>query len=117
MSPQALTPDRLLVMRGSLIRREPGGPDEYGDPRPPVETVVADVPCLLQMQSSDERAEASVQSSRWRLFLPELVGALRGWDAIEVAGSTYELAGDAWPVLNPRTGAVSHLEAYAVRVE
>jgi hypothetical protein len=98
-----------------LTRAQDGAPDEYGNPtwtaqeRPTV--------CELQQAGATEELGDAVQASRWRLFLPADAPA-RGWDGIRLDdGTVLELAGDAWPVRNLLTDAVSHVEADVVRVE
>lgn len=94
----------------TLVKREPGAPDVYGDPQP-VESVQATT-CELQQVGAREELGTQVQVTTWRLFLPKDAPA-RGWDAVRLDdGTTYELAGDAWLVKNARTGEAHHVEAY-----
>ena len=46
----------------------------------------------------------------WRLFLPSGT-SVSGVDRIEIDDVSYEFEGPPWPVRNPRTGLVSHIEA------
>ena len=98
----------------TLVKREPGASDEYGNPVP----VESDLPttCELQQVGAREELGDQVQVTTWRLFLPKDAPA-RGWDAVRLAdGSTYELQGDAWQVKNARTGELHHVEAYVEAV-
>jgi hypothetical protein len=105
----------LLTLDAQLLRRDQSGPpDEYGNPGWVV--VGEPVACELQMQTSFEDHGAALQSSTYRLILAPLAG-VRGWDALELDGVTYELDGDAWLARNPRTGQLSHVEAIVRRVE
>jgi hypothetical protein len=94
----------------TLVQREPGTPDEYGDPVP-VTTEQATT-CELQQVGAREELGDQVQVGTWRLFLPKDAPA-QGWDAVRLDdGTTYELQGDAWLVKNARTGQAHHVEAY-----
>lgn len=110
-------PDHLMTRTADLILRRPGGgADEYGNPLP-VETVES-TQCHIQQEIAEEREAGNLQRTQWRVFLPAAVPA-RGWDALALVGESvpYELTGDPWPVINARTGAVSHLEARVRRVD
>jgi hypothetical protein len=94
----------------TLVMREPGDPDVYGDPVP--DDTLATTTCELQQVGAREELGDEVQVTTWRLFLPKDAPA-RGWDAIRLDdGTTYELTGDAWQVHNARTGELHHVEAY-----
>jgi hypothetical protein len=114
----AVSPTHLLTRPATLIERvaDPETPDEYGNPGW-TETGI-DTACELQQVGSSEALGDAVQVTLWRLFLPAETPA-RGWDALRLEGDDvlYELEGDPWQVRNPRTGAVSHVEASARRVE
>ena len=98
-----------------LARTQDGAPDEYGNPSW-TEAEQATV-CELQQAGSHEENQDALQVARWRLFLPADAPA-RGWDAIRLAdGTVLQLAGDAWPVRNLLTDAISHVEAEVVGVE
>lgn len=109
--------EHLLTRSCELVRRavvDPLDPDaELGDLEPVESTV-----CELQRTVEGEAAGGRLMVNAWRLFLPADV-RLTGWDAIRVDGvdgGLLELDGDAWPVRNPRTKTVSHVEAAVRRV-
>jgi len=94
----------------TLVHREPGAPDEYGDPVP--EETEQATTCELQLIGAREELGDNAQVTTWRIFLPPDAPA-RGWDAVRLEdGTTLELAGDAWEARNPRTQEVHHVEAY-----
>jgi hypothetical protein len=102
--------EELMRTPCTLVVREPGAADVYGDPVP-VETLTTTT-CELQQVGAREELGDQLQVTTWRLFLPKDAPA-RGWDAVRLAdGSQYELAGDAWLVVNARTGQPHHVEAY-----
>lgn len=108
----------LLTLDAQLLRRDPSGPpDEYGNPG--WVAVGEPVKCELQLTTSFEDHDAAVQTSTYRAILEPAAAAteVRGWDALEQDGITYELDGDAWRARNPRTGVFSHVEAVVRRVE
>lgn len=92
-----------------LTRSATGEPDEYGNPTN--EVAELETRCELQQAGSREELDGAVQVVTWRAFLPADAPA-RGWDALRVDGRVLELNGNAWPVVNPRTGELSHVEAY-----
>jgi hypothetical protein len=98
-----------------VTRTQDGPPDEYGNPT--WTEVERPTMCELQQAGATEEIGDAVQASRWRVFLPA-DAPVRGWDAIRLDdGTLLELAGDAWPVRNLLTDAVSHVEAEALRIE
>ena len=105
-------PDHMIKTPAMLVTKSHGGRDEYGD----VEYVTTStaIKCHIQQVASTEDEDVE-QITRWRVFLPRDV-AMAGWDEIVVAGLTYTLNGDPWPVLNPRTNTVNHIEAEVTRV-
>jgi len=109
------TIDHLLTRQATLLRRTPTGPaDELGDPT--WEVVAEPIVCELQPAGSSEDHGDNLQTSQWRVFLPASAADVGGWDALELDGETYELAGDPGIHWHPRLGAVDHVEATLVRV-
>lgn len=106
----------LLTLSATLLRRtaDPAAADEYGNPG----WSIASQPVAVEVQqeTSGEDNESAVMVSTWRCFLDPSVADVRGWDGVEIDGVTYEVDGDAWPVRNPRTGRLSHVEARIRRV-
>ena len=110
-----MTIDRLLTRQATLLRRTPSDAlDELGDPT--WDIVEEAVACELQPTGSSEDHADNVQSSSWRLFLPASCADVAGWDAVDLDGERYELAGDPGPVWSPRLQTVDHVEAIVVRV-
>lgn len=100
----------LMRHEAALVTRTPGEPDEYGNPTS-TETELATV-CELQQAGAREELDGAVPVTTWRVFLPADAPA-KGWDAVRLAdGRVLELNGDAWAVSSPRTGELSHVEAY-----
>jgi hypothetical protein len=87
--------------------------DDYGMDIPTVSEV--ETVCELQQQRRDERSDnGEVSYDTWNIFL--LAGEeIETGDSVEVGGEVFELIGDPWPVYNPRTGEISHIEATARR--
>jgi hypothetical protein len=110
-------PDHLLRIDVELLTRTyPETPDGDGVQVP---AVVAEATCCeLQQVSAREDLGGAVQLTSYRLVLPADKPA-RGWDAIRRvdSGELYELEGEAWQVVNPRTGVASHVEAFVRRAE
>lgn len=113
MSIEALLPHAATLVARAYV----GEPDEYGNPTA-IETETA-TRCELQQVGSREENGEALEVTTWRCWLPPETAALdaRGWDAIRVDGRTYELSGDVWGVVNPRTGETHHAEAMLTRVE
>jgi hypothetical protein len=105
------TIDRYLQHEATLVvRTHAGGVDEYGNPTS-VESELA-TRCEIQQAGAREELDGAVQVVTWRVFLPADVPA-KGWDLLRLAdGRELELRGHAWAVVNPRTGELSHVEAY-----
>jgi hypothetical protein len=96
-----------------LRRRVDGGTDEYGNPE--LEVVEQETSAELQLVGAHEAHGGAVMVDTWKFWLPANAPA-RGWDALELLedGTMLELRGDPWIVRNPRTGAVHHVEGWAV---
>jgi hypothetical protein len=90
-----------------------GAVDEYGDATRTEASV--DTICHLQQDQATEGANSAVEETRWRIYLPG-DAVLGGIDHLEIAGESYALTGDPWPVIRPTTGLVDHLELQARRV-
>ena len=65
---------------------------------------------LQQARRIEEDGSENWQVGVWRLFLPSGT-SVSGVDRIEIDDVSYEFEGPPWPVRNPRTGLVSHIEA------
>lgn len=92
-----------------INRTDDGDEDEYGN-AVPAEAFV-DVVGELQQQRRDEPdAEGETSDTRWLLVLP--AGTVIGTgDGVICDGEAFEVVGAPWMARNPRTGAVSHIEA------
>lgn len=98
----------------TVIRRVSGGEeDDYGNEIPTIEEVasVCEVQKQIRRSSEEPEAEGELSDTLWLgIFLAgeDLTTA----DAIDVDGlGRMELIGAPWPVRNPRTQSVSHIEA------
>jgi hypothetical protein len=88
--------------------------DDYGS-EVPDETTVTTRGELQQQQRTEQDLAGETSDTRWLLILP--AGTLIGTgDSVEVDGHEYELVGEPWSAVNPRTGAASHVEATLRRV-
>lgn len=65
--------------------------------------------------SGEPAAHPDVSDSLWLLVLPADTLIDTG-DAVIVDGHRYEVSGEPWVARNPRTQAVSHIEASLRRV-
>jgi hypothetical protein len=109
--------DRLCRHAATLLVRAQDGPaDEYGNPG----WSELEQPTTVELQQAGAREEldGAVQVSTWRVWLPA-DAPTRGWDGLRVESGplagVYEVSGDAWQVVNPRTGVLHHVEAFATR--
>jgi hypothetical protein len=105
----------LLRLPATLVRRSAGAVrDEYGNVE--LDELELATTCELQQSGAREDLDGAVQVVTWRVFLPPDAPA-RGWDALRVDGRLLELEGDAWTVVNPRSGETHHVEAYLRETE
>jgi len=105
--------DQLLNRTCVIETRVPGGRDEYNNETDSV--VEVSTVCELQQRQRTEtgdRGEVSV--TEWMLVLPASTDLSTG-DTVLVDGDRYEVTGDPWQARNPRTQAVSHVEATVKR--
>lgn len=102
--------DRLLAQSVTIVARTQSGPnDEMGDPSW-VETTTEAKGYLYQTSRSDQTAGQELGFQEFRLVLD--AGAVADHASrVIIDGTTYEVYGDPWYALNPRTKEVSHLEA------
>lgn len=104
-------PSHLMVLTGTLTRvTQDGTKDRYGDPAENPggpETVK----CWLYQTARDEHtATDNTQDQTADLWLPAGTDPT-GLDRIEVNGVTWQFVGPPLQAMNPRSGAVSHIEA------
>lgn len=97
----------FLTQTCLLLRRDPAGSqDVYGNELEGEATATGD--CSLQQQQRAEGGDG-LSDTRWLLVLPAGTVIDTG-DAVKVDGRRYELVGEPWPVTDPRTQTVSHVE-------
>jgi hypothetical protein len=92
-----------------------GTEDVFGDVVYDETATVATVCYVEQRQAREQTAGANTQIEEWLVVLPAgtvIDGAAR----VVVADLTLEVQGPPWPVWNPRTQAVSHIECTAKQV-
>lgn len=107
---------QLLNRPCTILRRsESGSEDDYGNEIPDeqqVETV-----CELQQRSRQEPGnEGELSDTSWLAIFPAGTELDTG-DGLLVDDQKYEMVGDPWIARNPRTRAVSHVEATLRRTE
>jgi len=91
----------------TLHLRTEGPEDEHGNP-----TVIDSdrvVPGLISQQFPQESGDGIVVGEGYRLYLNP-GDTLEGWDACTIDSLRYEVIGAPWPVHNPRTASVHHVE-------
>ena len=105
---------RLLTRNATITHRYPSATvDGYGNPLSDEST--SSVLCELQQrQRSEETVMGELAQRTWLLVLPAGT-SVDATDTVTVDDLDYELVGEPWPVHNPRTGSVSHIEATVKR--
>ncbi len=105
---------QLLNTPCTIIRRSPSGDeDDYGNEEQKPEDVetVCEVQKQVRRASEEPGDQGELSDTLWTGFFPAGT-ELRTGDAVRVdALGEFEMVGDPWPVWNPRTKAVSHIEA------
>lgn len=101
---------QLLNLPVTIRIRAEDGRDVYGDPTTSTSDVVTVGYLDQRLRSEDESDGSQTQEDRWRLMVPADT-TVSGWDQVLVGGLAYEVFGPPWPVYNPRTRRVSHVEA------
>ena len=85
--------------------------DAYGNTVPsPVGAPVAVKGYLEQSESVETLNDRDTVVSTWQVFLPAGTN-VNAFDRVGFNGQTSEVDGAPWQVFNPRTGAVSHIQA------
>lgn len=103
-----MDPSRLLQLCGTLTRRTTTD-ERDDDDELIVTTTTATVRCWVQpynarSASSEQIAAQNTTTAKWIGYFPAGV-TIEGWDALEVCGKSYEIAGPAQPWTHPRTGS------------
>jgi hypothetical protein len=104
--------DRLLTIPATVVTRTPSGTDDYGTVIY-TDTTTATT-CWLDQTLRRERTEDEVDVERYRAYFRAGV-ALASRSKVTAVGLTYEVDGPPWEVIDPRTGAVDHIEATLIR--
>lgn len=100
----------LLNRNLTIIRRTTSeDADDYGNEIPD-EGAIETVGELQQRRRDEPAGEGELSVTDWLLILPAGT-LLRTGDQAIVDGQEYEVVGDPWIARNPRTQAVSHIEA------
>ncbi|MFC0546929.1 hypothetical protein [Kutzneria chonburiensis] len=99
----------------TLVRRVRAGTDDYGEDVFTTERVMVEGCSFQPVSSAEQLGTADRVVTRYRLFAPPGTD-LDAVDAVEVAGQSWEVDGDAenWPDL---AGAAHHVECYLRKVE
>lgn len=106
---------RLLTDTCTITRvTADGPPDGHGNPTETTTTATAKC-WLYQDRRSENQRAGDQQIEGWVLVLPATAD-VDGNDRVAVGGRTFEVTGPPWRAENPRTGAVSHIEASLSRV-
>lgn len=84
--------------------------NDYGDPipGPPVEVETF---CELQQRQRAEGAEQGEMSTTEWLLVLKAGEAIGSADTVVVEGQEFEMVGAPWPVWDPLTKSVDHIEA------
>lgn len=100
----------------TITRRSPSAAkDTYGNAIPGTSTVTTVCEIQQQPRRADAETTDDLSDTLWLgIFLPGT--AIDASDAVTVDGLKYEVSGAPWPARNPRTRAVSHIEANLRRV-
>lgn len=110
-----MDPSRLMTQTGTLHHVTETGTDEYNDPTTSETTTT--VGCLIQQRTRIEQtAGGQVSTETLVLFLPAGTD-VDTLDYVTVDGRDYQIDGPPWEAFNPRSEAVSHIEAWVRRAE
>ncbi len=100
----------LLNRSMTIIRRtDSGDVNTYGDTVYD-ETLIDVVGELQQIRRDEPGAEGETSDTRWNVYLPAGT-TLTTADIVLDGEDEYEVIGQPWSARNPRTQAVSHVEA------
>lgn len=106
----------LLRTPVTLGHRISDGVDEFGEPT--VETVTVETLGHIAQLNTREDGEGVVVTERLQLLLrPDVPIPPQPWDFAEVRGLRYEVDGQPFPVVHPRSQELSHYILYLKRGE
>jgi len=101
----------LMVQPLTISKIGGGTLDEYGNTVPSALGAPVSAKGFLEQTDSVETLnDRDTVVSSWKVFLPSGTD-VDAFDRINFGGQVFEVDGEPWQVFNPRTGAVSHLEA------
>lgn len=111
-----MKPDHLLTRSCTVVHREYGGEDEYGNPT--LDETVSARRCYLEQRRSEEPAGVGERAhTDWFVVLP-VETPVTVADAIRVdTGLQLEVTSDPWTVHNPVGGYFTHIELLARETE
>ena len=102
---------RLLNQPLSLSKMGGSTKDAYGNAAPAVVGTPAQIVGYIEQKKSDEYlTDRDVAVTEYHLYVPSGTN-VNQFDRVTYGGVTYEIDGAPWQVYNPRTQAVSHLQA------
>ncbi len=105
-----MTSTHLLTQTATMANRTAtGARDVFGDPTD-VETSSTAKCYLYQTTRTEQTAGADLALEEWRIVL-EPDARIGAGDGLTVDGVAFEVYGEPWPVFNPRTRRVDHIEA------
>jgi len=102
---------RLLRHPVTVHRRAEGPPDGDGVPQLTV-TATATTGYAEQANAAESPgSEPAWPTQDWRIFLAAVDGLdLDGWDRVDVGALPFEVTGGPWPVTEPHSDLVHHIE-------
>jgi hypothetical protein len=105
-----MTISTLLNRACTITHRSTGATvDAYGS-EIPATAATATVCELQQQQRTESNERGTVAEDVWLLVLPAGT-TIAADDTVTVDGDVFQVHGDPWPVRNPRTQTIHHLEA------
>lgn len=100
----------LLTTDVTIIpRSRADSDDDFSDPSPTEGTEVETRGALQQRSRTEPNGQGELSDTDWLLILLPGVTIDRT-DIVRIEGRDYEVIGDAWPVVDHRSGQVHHLE-------
>ena len=115
--PSAWMLRRLLRHAVIVHRRAEGPPDGDGVPTITV-TQTATTGYAEQANAGEPATDPAWPTADWRIILAAADGLdLDGWDRVDVGATAFEVTGGPWPVYEPHSDLVHHIELRARRAE
>jgi hypothetical protein len=109
--------ERLLTRPCVVHLRSEGAPD--GDGVATLTDELVTTRCYAEQAAATEPGtEPEWTTQDWRVVLAAVDGLpLDGWDRVDVGGEPFEVTGGPWPVRDPHSDQVHHVELRARRAE